>query len=226
MMACLALSAMSALSCTAADRSGPTTGGERQVAVLLYGFFNSETRERFDPKPIRYVSVNLEDAHRAIAEKARALPWPTPVQVLSWQATEPLLESRYSGRGVNDTLRAALDVLDGVAKRRTLPEQQLVRLRAPARLPAGWGAEDRVLVIVGLEIAGQPNAAAVTSVLGCFWFAGDGSYMAFVAAPYDSTYFATSDVVSISDRCFHLSNPRNQANPWNAEPAAAMVRAE
>ena len=222
---CVALAALLAMSCASADRQGgepPPATGPLKLAVLMFGFFNSENRTAFDPKPIRYAVVNLKEAHGALVERAQGLRSEQPIKVLSWSETGSLFEAPASD-DVGPTyarLRKTLDVLDFVVQQRKLPKQDLVQLRLPISLPRGWGAEDRILMIVGLETGRRPDPKGLTSVLGCFWFDGTGSYVAFAAVPYDFTNFGTGEFATASEQCFRFSSEDQAVEPRNA-PAPA-----
>lgn len=222
----VALVALLAMSCASTDRQGsepPPATAPLKLAVLMFGFFNSENRAAFDPKPIRYAVVNLKEAHGALVEGARGLRAEQPIKVLSWSETGSLFEPPASD-DVGPTyarLRKALDVLDFVVQQGKLPKQELAQLRVPVSLPQGWNAGDRILMIVGLETGRRPNPQGLTSVLGCFWFDGAGSYVAFAAVPYDFTNFGTGDFTTASEQCFRFSSEDRAAEPRNAPAPAA-----
>ena len=106
-------------------------------------------------------------------------------------------------------LEKALAVLDTIVQSGKLPVDEAIKLKAPYIPLQGWGEPDRVLTIVGLEAVRRANPKGLSSVLGCFWFAGEASYVRMFAVPYDFGNFGTADLAdSVARNCFRLSGER------------------
>lgn len=182
----------------------------RKLIILMYGFFNSEAPNKFDPEEIAYAGMRFSEAHATISERVRKLEWEGPMRVLSWAETEELLNLPPS-EAERALVLLALAVLDRTVQTGRLPVEQVVKLKAPIVPPKGWGRADRVLAIVGLETVRRPNPRGfLTSVLGCFWFSGDTSYLGVLVARYDISKFGTTAgfADTASDNCVRMSSDK------------------
>lgn len=201
------------LSCGWASRSSPDRDGSpRKLAVLLYGFFESDNARQFAPERARRGYVDLQKAHDAIVGRARSLDWAEPFRVLSWAESVALVDREYSEAelGLLEVRRRdALEVLDAAAQIRGASREEPTGLKAPF-LPSGeWRADDRVLAVLGLETLRRPDPKAVTSVVGCFWFSGDGAYRDLRVSAYHPTQLGTLEfAAAASDACFRASGGR------------------
>jgi hypothetical protein len=208
--AAVCLLAAVALSCAASREPNPGSHEDspRKVVILMYGFFNSESRERFAPEPITYAFLSLREAHDSIAADAKMLAWSGSVHVLSWAESGAMMDAYAAAdrEVVRSRLLEALVALDEAVQLREVPVKKAVNLKAPFIAPLGWGADDRVLVVVGLETVRRPNPRGITSVLGCFWFSGEGSYLGVLVPAYDFTALRTSDLAAtVTGKCFQVS---------------------
>jgi hypothetical protein len=174
-----------------------------RVALLLYGFFNSDDPGKFAPQPIEYVEVDLDQAHERLIPRLGQSGFRRAVRPLSQAETKELsTQSSVPRPEARQRLRAALDVLDAMANEAPAPAETLRELRSPVVFP-GWGPADRVLVVVGLETPLRDGTdRGLRSLVGCFWFGGDGRSLTFVPAPYDFRLFDTVELVQlVGDRC-------------------------
>ena len=205
---CLSAALVSA-SCASHD---PVSSGTthptptRRLAIVLFGFFNNEDPHSFNPSPIGYVSVNRETVYRALARKANAVAWSSPIRVLSWAELNVLYDREFPDADralATSRLQKALEVLHGVAMNEVSVLEKEKKLEAPLPPSAGLNADDRILFVVGLETCtpgGDPHL--LRSVLGCFWFSGDGPYLAGAIQQYDFSHFGTKDMVALVAKCF------------------------
>src|SRR5262245_51794142 len=87
-----------------------------RVAVLLYGFFNSEVSDRFAPERIDYVDVDLEQVHERLMPRIGQSGFRRAVRPLTYaETTELWSRSTVPSREASRRVRAALEVLDAVA---------------------------------------------------------------------------------------------------------------
>ena len=204
---------LAVLSCAWGGRSAPNVDGSpRKLVVLLYGFFESDNARKFAPQRARQGYVDLQEAHDAIVARARSLDWSEPFRVLSWAESVALVDREYSEAelGLLEVRRRdALEVLDSAAQRRGARREKPAGLKAPFLPPREWQADDRVLAILGLETVRRPDPKAVTSVLGCFWFSGDGTYRDLLVTAYNPSRLGTVEfAAAVSDACFRASGGR------------------
>lgn len=183
----------------------------RKLVILMYGFFNSEASDKFEPAEIAYAGMRFSKAHATISEQAGALEWEGSMRVLSWAETEDLFNRSLSETEralISSRLLAALDVLDRTVQTRKLPVETVGTLKAPYLPPQGWGQADRILTVIGLETVRRPNPGGfLTSVLGCFWFSGDTSYLGAIIVRYDFDKFGTAELAATaSGKCLRVSS--------------------
>ena len=201
------------LSCGWAGRSSPERDGSpRKLVVLLYGFFESDDARQFAPERARQGYVDLQQAHDAIVGRARSLDWAEPFRVLSWAESVALVDREYSEAelGLLELRRRdALEVLDAAAQIRGASREEPTGLKAPFLPSSEWRTDDRVLAVLGLETLRRPDPKAVTSVVGCFWFSGDGAYRDLRVSAYQPTRLGTLEfAAAASDACFRASGGR------------------
>jgi hypothetical protein len=169
-----------------------------RLAVLLFGFFNSEDPAGFSPEPIAYASVDLGEAHGRIVERVAGYRFRTPPRLLDGNETKTALSgSRLSRDEARDRLLASVEVLDAAANEQPSTLARAQALVSPALLPE-WDDSDLVLSVVALETRlrdGTPRG--LRSVLGCFWFTGDGAYAGTLLTPYDFTSLDTDGFVDL-----------------------------
>ncbi len=152
------------------------------------------------------MTVDPYGAHGQIARKAEAFPWSRPIRVLSWSEMDVLYDRDHAdgeAEIVDARTRAVLEVLRGVAMNEASALEKEKKLQAPFPPSAGLNADDRILFVLGLETCtpgGDPHL--LRSVLGCFWFSGNGPYLAGAIQQYDFTHFGTKDMVSLVAKCF------------------------
>ena len=124
--------------------------------------------------------MNSKEAHAELAAAARRLD-DAPSSVLSWSETDEIAD-RVSSSEEMDLLgrriQSALSVLDTYSRDAEGARSREKQLQAAFPPSAGWGTSDRIMEVLGLETGGRRSRSrGLTSVLGCFWFSGDGSYL-------------------------------------------------
>jgi hypothetical protein len=185
--------------------------------VLLYGFFESDDAREFAPERSRQGYVDLRQAHDAIVAKARSLDQTEPFRVLSWAESVALVDREYSEAelGLLEVRRRdVLEALDAAAQRRGPPRKEPAGLKAPFLPPAEWRSDDRVLAVLGLQTLRRPDPKAVTSLVGCFWFSGDGTYRDLDVRAYRPARLGTQEfAAAVFDACFRASGGRRTSLP-------------
>ena len=171
-----------------------------KLAILLLGFYNNEKRDAFKPDSIVYASVNPKEAHSQLVAAARGLD-DNPRVVLSWSETDALADRVSSSEEmdlVGTRIQSALSVLDAYANGAQDARSREKQLQAAFPPSAKWGANDRIVEVLGLEtVVRRSRSRGLSSVLGCFWFSGAGSYLGGVVEPYDFSHFSTRDMVHL-----------------------------
>jgi len=196
-------------SCTAQKPAISATthpNASRRLAIVLFGFFNNENPRSFEPKLIVYATMDPETVHRALAREAEAFAWSRPIRALSWSEMNALYDRDYPEKDrevATERLQAVLEVLRGMAMNEVSALDKEKKLQAPLPPSTGLVADDRILLVIGLETCtpgGDPHL--LRSVLGCFWFSGDGPYLAGAIQPYDFAHFGEKEMVALTAKCF------------------------
>lgn len=189
------------------------TAPDAKIAVMLIGFFNSESMVVFQPEFIHYAAVDLQEVEdqvgQVLADRGFAIV-PTDLLQAAMNAASEEEQELFRTR-LDDALR----VVDTFLQEQEITDATFRQLRVPLPLTprpgtVDWQPHDRILLIVGVETFHRAPGAGphvrrsfsevgmgLRTALGCFTFAGDGSYRSAVIVPYNFTNFSTQDMITL-----------------------------